>query len=69
MQSPGSYTRAWHEFKSFFAMEATDDVHARPSRSLAEVDLELLNALDALLQERSRSDPLLRRVERAAPAV
>ena len=61
-------TQAWHEFKSFFAMERRRRPRAR-SRSLAEVDLELLNALDALLQERSRSDPLLRRVERAAPAV
>lgn len=51
MQFPESYTQAWHEFKSFFAMDRIDDIYAVRSRSLAEVDLNLLNALDALLHE------------------
>jgi hypothetical protein len=29
MQSLKSYTQAWHEFKSFFAMDGIDDIYTR----------------------------------------
>lgn len=53
MQSPTSYTQARHGFKSFVAEDSLDDIYAGRSGSLAEVDLNLLNALDRLLQQRS----------------